>query len=242
MTERSRGSGAHWLIAAGLLLSGCGTGPEPQPGPAAPSEQAWPEFDYADSAPAHAVYRIDPDASRVEVIVRRDGPLARFGHDHVVVVRALEGYLLWDQAGAGSRADLRFPASKLEVDPPEARARYGLDTDPDADAIAGTAENLQVRVLDSGEWPWLELALRDIRPVDEGWEAQGLVTVRGSASAGAWRFAMSREEDRVTVRGRQELRQTELGLTPFAVMGGGLRVADSLEIHYQLQGFRVRNP
>jgi hypothetical protein len=32
------------------------------------------------------------------------------------------------------------------------------------------------------------------------------------------------------------LRQTELGLQPFAALGGGMRVADPLEIHFRLQG------
>lgn len=243
MADSRRGSAGHWLLAAGLVLAGCSTGPEQQPGGApASTSRAWPEFDYAAAAPDHVVYRIDPDASQVEVVVRRAGPLARFGHDHVLVVRELEGHLLWDAADAGSRAELRFPAAKLEVDPPAARTRHGLGTEPDAEAIAGTSENLQVRVLESGDWPWVELALGDIRPRGDGWEAQGTVTVRGAAAAGAWRFTMSLDANHVAVQGRQELRQTELGLTPFAVMGGGLRVADTMEIHYRLQGFRVRNP
>ena len=36
------------------------------------------------------------------------------------------------------------------------------------------------------------------------------------------------------------LRQTALGLQPFSALGGGLRVADQMEIHFQLEGHRLR--
>ena len=105
------------------LLGACQ--PQTQPGPAATTRPAasWPGFDYPAQARAgRSVFRLDPMLTRIDIVVRRDGPLARFGHDHVLTVEDAEGFLLVDTAATGSRADLRFRPDQLSVDAAEARA------------------------------------------------------------------------------------------------------------------------
>ncbi len=162
-----------------------------RPRAAAPSE--WPGFDYADSAAASGtVFVLDPRATRIDVVVRRDGPLARFGHDHVVTVGEPDGFLLFDDTGPDSRADLRFRLDKLVVDSAEARARHELDTDPDAADIEGTRENLLEHVLDARQWPWATLGLTGFERQEDHYSAMLTVAISGSAYTGRQPFRLHR--------------------------------------------------
>jgi hypothetical protein len=227
-----------------LLLSAllCACQPQPQPADtlapaAAPSE--WPGFDYADSDTASGtVFVLDPLVTRIDVVVRRDGPLARFGHDHVVTVGEPDGFLLFDDTGPDSRAALRFRLDNLVVDSAAARARHELDTDPDAADIEGTRENLLEHVLDAGQWPWATLGLTGFERQEDHHSAMLTVAISGSAYSGRQPFRLHRAGERVRVDGFFILRQTELGIEPFSALGGGLRVADPLEIHFRIEATR----
>jgi hypothetical protein len=227
------------LLLPALL---CACQPQPQPADttastAAPSE--WPGFDYEDPAAASGtVFVLDPRATRIDVVVRRNGPLARFGHDHVVTVGEPDGFLLLDDMGPDSRADLRFRLDKLVVDSAEARVRRELDTDPDAAAIEGTRENLLEHVLDAGQWPWATLGLTGFERQEDHYSAMLTVAISGSAYTGRQPFRLQRAGDRVRVDGFFILRQTELGIEPFSALGGGLRVADPLEIYVRIEATR----
>ncbi len=74
------------ILAAVALLVSCGV-PRPRPGPQQPPAAA------AAARPpsgAHS-YRIDSAQSELRVLVYRAGPMARFGHNHVMVNRAIGG-------------------------------------------------------------------------------------------------------------------------------------------------------
>jgi len=227
------------LLALPLVLCACQPQIQPHSGtpPATtPSAAHWPGYDYAGSAAiGQTVFRLDPAASRVEIVVRRDGPLARFGHDHVLTVQDPEGFLLLDPADAASRADLRFRPDRLSVDSPAARARHGLDTVPDAEDIEGTRANLLRFVLDAEQWPWASLELSDFEHRQGHYSAKLSVRINGAESSMRQPFRLRQEAARVTVDGFLVLRQTELGLEPFAALGGGLRVADPMEVHFHLE-------
>ena len=79
--------------------------------------------------------------------------MARIGHDHVVVTRPEEGYVLIRPMPAKSRADLRFMVRDLVVDPAHARQQYKLDTEPSGKDIGKTRDNLFGKVLYPDQWP-----------------------------------------------------------------------------------------
>jgi hypothetical protein len=224
------------------LVSACQAPPADRPVPETPSEPAapaWPGFDYGSPAVKHPAYRLDTAGSRLDVVVRREGPLARFGHDHVVSVQGLEGFVLLDESGAASRADLRFRLEDLAIDTAEGRARYQLDTVPDANAIEGTRANLMERVLDAGQWPLVTVRLDDFSFLEEHHSAMVTVTINGAHSSSRQPFRLQSSDETVRVESSLVLRQTDLGLEPFSALGGGLRVADALEIHVRLTGTRL---
>lgn len=227
-------------LLAGLL---CACHPQPQPSTGAAQQVAagasWPSLDYAASGVDGArIFQLDVLATQIDIVVRRDGPLARFGHDHVVSVVEPEGYLLLDAAGTASRADLRFRPERLEVDSAAARARHQLDTTPDAADIEGTRDNLMKHVLDTAQWSWATLALSAFERQEDHYSALVTVEINGSSHGGRQPFRLREDGSRAIVEGFLVLRQTDLGIEPFTALGGGLRVADPLEIHFHIEASR----
>jgi hypothetical protein len=227
------------LLILAALVSACQPRPDGSVAtPAAAPQRPWPDRDYAAAVNDGAVYRLDPNGTQVDILVRRDGPLARFGHDHAISVRNPEGFLLLADPESGSRADLRFAVRDLGVDEPEARRRHGLNAGPDAAAVAGTRDNLLQHVLDAERWPWVNVSLSAFSRQGEHWSADVVIEVNGQRHATRQPFSMRLEDEVPVVEGFLVLRQTELGVQPFSALGGGLRVADPLEIHFRLQGTR----
>ena len=232
----------HLSIALLLawLLSACQPQPGPESTPELPAGTSWPAYDFRQAAASGLpVYNLDPASSHIDVVVRREGALARLGHDHVVAARDAQAYLLLGGPLENWRAEMRFEAAKLDVDPVEERSKYQLDTDPDADAIQGTRRNLLDKVLDAQRWPWLGIEIFEFKREDSGFSARARFLVRDAASEGRYVFSMEQTADSIAVTGTVLLRQTDLGLEPFSALGGALRVADQLEIHLELNGNRL---
>lgn len=225
-----------WRFAPFLLALLAACQPQPSPGLNEASVTAWPEFDFQTAAENGAsVFSLDPAVSTIDIIVRREGPLARFGHDHVVSVREVEGYLLLlEKPGEESRAELRFRVDRMEVDAADARIRYQLDTDPDVNDIDATRRNMLEQVFDSEHWPYVSIVFSEIYREETHYSALLRTTVRGSRASKRQAFRLSRSGNGITAEGAFTLLQTELGIEPFSTLGGSLRVADQLEIHFRL--------
>lgn len=105
------------LAVAGLLaLAACVSELKPLPQLPEGAPVTFPEDVYLKASVSGSVYRIDPHASQFVIHVYRDGPLAKFGHDHVVASRDVRGYVLLPDNLVGARADLYVPAATLSVD------------------------------------------------------------------------------------------------------------------------------
>ena len=101
------------------------------PSPAAPTGlQAPSEFPltyYRDAQTrGQAVLQVDPRHSLVAIDVRRGGPLAGLGHDHVVASRDVQGYVL----PSSGRADLFIPLALMTVDEASLREESGMGKPP----------------------------------------------------------------------------------------------------------------
>jgi hypothetical protein len=217
-----------------MALPGCRSTalPPPVPSVASPSKP--------DAVPAHAgtqLLQVDPARTVVTVIVRRAGPLAKLGHDHVVTSADEAGTVWLGRSPADSAFELTLPVEHFDVDLSTARAAAGPEFAapvPD-DARQGTRHNmLRTEVLDSEHFP--------------------TITLRSAAASGAWpqpivRIAVTlkgveREQEipvivertatGVIARGELRLNQTDFGITPFSVAGGAIQVADTLEIRFEI--------
>lgn len=204
-----------------MAISACSTAP-PAPPPQAPA--AAPQL-----AAAQQAYRIVANGSLVAITVRRGGPLARMGHDHVVATRALEGFVDVEQG----RTELRFRLDQLTVDEPDLRRAAGLDSQPSADAIDGTRRNMFGKVLQAGPYPWVLVRARQ-----EGAMLSADITLHGVTRNYRLPLHLAVAGDGLTARGNFVAKQSDFGIVPFAVFGGALAVKDEMELRFEISARR----
>lgn len=214
------------FLAAALAISACGTQP-PAPAASQPATAAAPAPHGNPSA-----HRIAAGDSLITITVRRGGPLARMGHDHVVAARQIEGFVDMEQG----RTELRFRLDQLTVDEAVLRKEAGLETQPSADAIDGTRRNMFSKVLRADSYPWVL-----VKAAFEGNSRNMLraeITLHGVTRE--YKVPLQLREDGATVlaSGTFTVRQTDFGITPFAVFGGALAVKDELELRFAISARR----
>jgi polyisoprenoid-binding protein YceI len=240
------------ITAVGIVLllsvGGCRTASDPdlaRPDPAPPLPSAetvsagtpvGPTACLADQVPsAITPWPIDPRRSSVTIIVRRAGPLARLGHDHVITSAAECGTVWAGDTPAASAFRLQLPVDSFEVDLAAARAGAGAEFAapvPD-EARAGTRRNmLRPEVLDAAAFP--VITLRSVAASGD-WSQPVLrlaVELRGVTREHELPVQVERDSLGLVVHGELRLNQSDYGITPFAVAGGAIQVADALEIRF----------
>lgn len=229
-----------WLIA--LLLSACAAAPEVTPPETTDASRtgAFPLAPYREAAESGHVYRIVPERSRVDIFVQRGGALKRLGHNHIVTAHAIEGYVLAGGAeGSESRADLVVDLTALAVDEAAARSVYGLETELSEDDIRGTAENLQRKVLETDRWPVARISIDAVQRHGDRAQCQATLEVRGSRFTLPVDVLLDISSATLRARGLFALRQTDLGIQPFSVLGGTLSVRDRLEFSFRIEATQV---
>jgi polyisoprenoid-binding protein YceI len=209
------------------LLTACGH-PLAPPVPPAPGPATGPDPYRAAAAAGEAVYAIEPDASLLAVTVRRAGLMARLGHDHVVASHTLAGHAA---PGLG-RADVSFRVDQLTVDEPQLLRDAGIDTRPSPEAVEGTRHNMLGPVLDAQHYPVVTLHAE--RSVDGNGPLRVAVTLHGVTRWLELPAAVQVDAHQVTAQGTARLKQTDFGITPFAVGGGLLAVDDELVVRYHI--------
>jgi YceI-like domain len=196
-----------------------------------------------------AAYSIDSAQSELRLLVYRAGPMARLGHNHVILNRAIGGWVDVAAAGLpGSRAcpesasfSLYVPVADFVVDDARARSEEGQDFSAEVpdEAKSGTRHNmLGTALLDAGRFPVITLTSAGIKRVPEAPESGNLVAtltvgVAGHESTLVVPFVVEISSDRISAAGSVVLRQSELGLTPLSVMLGALQVQDEITVKFR---------
>ncbi len=217
------------ILAATLCLAGCAA---LRP----PASEHHPPAGSAASVPPGA-RRIDTAASELRILVYRAGPLAALGHNHVIVSRGLSGSVRVGRSPAESSFSLVVPAASWVVDDPEARRAEGADFPEDVpeEAKGATLRNmLSDALLDAAAHPMITIDSERIRQVDGVWRVRALVAVAGRESPIDVPFDLQITAAGITASGTVTLRQSELGLAPFSVMLGALRVRDEITVKFRL--------
>jgi len=230
----SSGGSAGLLLLAALLLflSACRPVREAAPGP--PAEQP----PVGQEIPAgYTRYGVVSAESEVRVLVYRDGPMARLGHNHVLSSRSLQGDVLVGDKGQEPRVSLVLPVAGFSVDQTELRAEEGEDFPGvvDDDAISGTKKNmLSEPLLDGARFPEIRLVSRKVTGSGPDYTMTVAIEVKGQAHdlQVPVRVAQGPKELRAT--GAFTVTHEELGLTPFTVMGGLLSVKDEMKLRFRI--------
>ena len=210
-------------LLAGLCA--CAPAPVQRPPLAASADfSAW----YRAAATREPVYRIDAARSLIAVTVRRGGPFARFGHDHVVASRSVSGWV----APRSGRADFQFRLDELSVDEAVLRNAAGLDTQPSAEDIAGTRANMLNKVLEADRYPVVNLHAERIAAVPGSLRLA--VTLHGVTRVLDVPVRVETGAQALSAEGTLRLLQSEFGIAPMSIMGGALRVEDAMELRFTL--------
>jgi hypothetical protein len=219
-----------------LLLAACGVPPARPPAahppPAAPAPASVPG----------PTYRIDSSHSELRLLVYRAGVMASLGHDHVIVNRALEGWVKQADSPAGSAFFLNIPSSAFVVDEASVRAQEGADFSEEIgdDARAGTLHNmLSPAVLDAQSHASITVQSVSIEPAAGGAQQAALrISVAGHESSLIVPFTCETSAARLHAQAAFTVRQTALGLTPFTALLGALRVEDEVRVKLDLVAIR----
>lgn len=186
-------------------------------------------------------YVVDPQGSEVRFLVYRDGPLARFGHNHVIVGR-VQGEIRAAESAAASGFRLEIPVESFAVDPPEARAEEGEEFSAQVSGPArrDTRENmLGGEVLDAPRHPLIRIESLALVGPDWGPTVTARVTLRGAMRDLRFPAAVVRRDDAIEVIASFRINQSEFGIEPFSALNGGLRVRDAIEIRVRVVARRA---
>jgi polyisoprenoid-binding protein YceI len=219
------------------LLAACA---QPEWVPGDTSAPPLPERVYRDAArQGEAVYRVDSQRSRVFMRTGRDGPMKAAGHDHVIASVDVEGLVLVSADPERSRADLRLPLQQLVVDDPAYRERFGMEPDLPESAIEGTTRNMQDKVLESSRFPWATASVRILSMQQDQAELEVSVTMHGVSFDYRVPAGLMFDTYALTASGSMTVSHGDFGLTAFSAAGGLLRVAEDIEIVFEIVAERM---
>jgi YceI-like domain len=236
--------------ALALVLAACVAPKARHPMPQSPGESAPPP---GLPVPGRA-FRIDENQSELRILVYRAGPLARLGHNHVMVNRAIRGTVNWADEPGASVFSLIIPAAGFVVDDAQARSEEGPDFSGEIpeDAKSGTLHNmLSAAVLDADEFP--SITINSVAAAGAPGESGGApgattpavapgtavlratvaISVAGHESQLEVPFTLQTDSSRLSASGSMELRQSTIGLTPYSLMLGALQVQDLMTIKFK---------
>jgi polyisoprenoid-binding protein YceI len=247
-TGSSAGPGpVRWALRAGiaacaLLAAACTTrAPAPVLLPQKPiaeisSGQPGTEAEFQ-VPPGARAFEIDPTRSIVTVLVYRAGPMARFGHNHVVTSGGETGLAWLGRDLSESGFEIRIPVASLVVDDPAARAAAGEEFAGEVPVPAreGTYRNMtRAEVLDVAKFPDIIVRCASLAGTWEQPVAAADLTIRGVTRRIDVPVELARSVDTLSARGSLRIRQTDFGITPFSVGGGAIQVGDELDLRFEI--------
>ena len=191
-------------------------------------------------APAGTLYEVF--ASDVTVQVYRDGPLAELGHNHVIASTGLTGRIELRRPLATTTLALELPLGSLIVDDPARRAEAGEEfpgelNGPDRE---GTRANmLGPALLDAARFPVMLLEGLAVDGESPDFSVTARVSLAGRQRDIVVPARLELDGDTLTASGRFTLTHAQLGLSPFSVALGALRVRDDIQVGYRLSARRA---
>lgn len=186
-------------------------------------------------------YTIRSTGSDVDFLVYRAGPLAAFGHNHVIRASEIDGDVYLNKDFALSGFKFTLPVKGFRVDEAAERATEGPDfaVQPSPQAIAGTTHNmLSPALLDAEKYP--EIVVRSVAVT--GLQAAPVITIRvtlrGEQRDVRVPITLAVSGPQLIASGSFDIRQSDFGMTPFSILGGGLQVADTIKVDFRITAVR----
>ncbi|HEY2684119.1 MAG TPA: YceI family protein [Steroidobacteraceae bacterium] len=222
--------GKRWAVLCALLLAAC-TVPTPRPEAPHASPRA------PQTMPTPGSFRIDPARSELRLLVYRAGPLASFGHNHVMVNHDLTGTIRVASSIEASSFNLSIPVADFIVDDAKNRGEEGADFPGEISDSAreGTLHNmLSAPLLNGAAYPTIEVRAEQLQETNGSLNATVAIKIAGHETSIEVPFVFDATQRSLVVTASFEIRQTEIGLTPLSLLGGALQVRDALNVKMTL--------
>ena len=236
------------ILLSLLAMVAC-VSPRPTELPTVPDTipDGFPEERYrAFAASGAAVYEINTARTLVQIHAFRDGPMARFGHDHVVASRNVRGFIFVAPEEADKsvnvEADLYAPLAAMSVDEPDLRSAAGFDTEISDSAREGTRANMLASI-EAGQFPHVTLNIkaklesRVVQNIDIVLTAT--IALHGASRTLETPVRISIDDQTLRAEGTLSIVQSEFGIEPYKALGGALSVRDRLDLQFMLTAERV---
>lgn len=186
-------------------------------------------------------YRVAPERSEVHILVYRGGPLARLGHNHVMLSRDVAGDIWIADSIERSSLTVRMPVESLIVDDAEARRSEGADfpVEVPEDAKQGTRKNmLSAAVLDGEQYKTIELRSTTMSGTRTAPRLTLAITIKDQTREVEVPASVSYEQDRLVASGEFAIKQSDFGIQPLSVAMGAVQVVDELRVKFKVSAVR----
>jgi polyisoprenoid-binding protein YceI len=176
-------------------------------------------------------YAVNPEQSRLEIHVYREGFLKAFGHDHLISAKHPSRQVQLAQPNlAESSVSIIVETGSLAVlDPGE--------SEKDRKEVQATM--LGEKVLDAAQYPQIRFTSSRVRSLaqKEGAmevEVEGTLRLHGVEKSLLLPMRVRLEDGRLSADGEFSLLQSDYGIVPIKVGGGAVRVKDKLKITFHI--------
>jgi polyisoprenoid-binding protein YceI len=218
-----------------LALAGCAA-PVREAAQKAAVPKEFPESHYREAlAAGKPVYRVDPKESLIVIEVRRAGKFANLGHDHVVASHDARGWITPEEG----RADLYVPLEDLVVDEAALRKESGFTTQPSESDIEGTRANMHDKVLEVEKFPFALVRVTGADAKAQNATLAVALTLHGTTRSFKVPAKLEAERERLSITGRLSFDQSDLGITPYSVLGGAIAVRDRVDLRFHVVARRA---
>jgi polyisoprenoid-binding protein YceI len=178
-----------------------------------------------------APYSIDPQQSKIEIHVGKEGTFKAFGHDHLIEGKQVSGQAQFDpQKIEQSSVRLRIPTKSITViDPGE--------SEKDRKEVQATMEG--DKVLDVAKFPEITFTSSRVsaaKKTSDGWELtlSGKLNLHGVEKPVSFPLHVRANNNELRGQGELSVLQTDYGITPVKVGGGTVKVKDKLKITFNI--------
>ena len=163
--------------------------------------------------------------------------MSKIGHTHVITTHGLQGSIWLHPQAGHSGCEFDLPVASFVVDDPKERLAAGADfAEPlDQEARSGTREHmLGDRQLDAAHYPKVSLQCQPVAGGDGEITVELNVTLRDHASHLSVPVKWQRTGSALQAEGEFSFTQTALGLEPYSLLFGALKVRDEIRARFRL--------
>jgi len=178
-----------------------------------------------------ASYSVDPQQSKVEIHVGKQGAFSAFGHDHLVAANQVSG-------------DAKFDAQK--VDQSSVRLKISTKSITVIDSGESEKDRKEVqaamegeKVLDVARFPEIAFTSTSVsgaKKTPNGWELTlaGKLNLHGVEKPVTFPLRVTANANELHGEGELSVLQTDYGITPVKAGGGTVKVKDKLKITFSI--------